>query len=388
MSQIRVIKRISMKVLKRGKVIQSSNMVDLGKRLQITQLNQALLFLKPVLSKDQILTDESSIKDYEKATYKTSVSILAILKPKNLIQLQQCLKIANRFSISVYTISRGKNWGLGSKTPTQTNVIILELSLMNQILDYSEDDGYLVVEPGVSFQQCYDFLNKKNSPFFINVIGGPPQASVIGNIIERGDGIGPLSERMSYVSNFEVLLSDGSIINSGFGSFTNSKIKHLFPHGIGPNTDGLFSQSNLGIVVKMTIWLSLHSKHFTLLLSSCNNDQQLISIISNIKTLYLNGTLKTPFYIWNDYKQVANVMQYPWKDMKNETPLNRQALNHFKSKYNFGKWNMMTALYPSSKVSKFALKYELKSCLKGNTSKKLFLDKFMFSVLRVYFNLY
>lgn len=35
-----------------------------------------------------------------------------------------------------------------------------------------------------------------------------------------------------------------------------NKCWQLFPYGFGPYNDGLFSQSNLGIVTKMGIWVS------------------------------------------------------------------------------------------------------------------------------------
>lgn len=40
-----------------------------------------------------------------------------------------------------------------------------------------------------------------------------------------------------------------------------NKCWQLFPYGFGPYNDGLFSQSNLGIVTKLGIWVSTYYAH-------------------------------------------------------------------------------------------------------------------------------
>ena len=67
----------------------------------------------------------------------------------------------------------------------------------------------------------------------------------------------------------DVVLPDGSLWRSGMGGLPNPKADPnappheqepnetyaLFNYGFGPYNDGIFSQSSLGIVVKMGIWL-------------------------------------------------------------------------------------------------------------------------------------
>lgn len=70
----------------------------------------------------------------------------------------------------------------------------------------------------------------------------------------------------------EVILPDGSLWRSGMGGLPNPKANKsdrpdqqapneawgLFNYGFGPYNDGIFSQSSLGIVVKMGIWLMVN----------------------------------------------------------------------------------------------------------------------------------
>ena len=67
----------------------------------------------------------------------------------------------------------------------------------------------------------------------------------------------------------DVVLPDGSLWRSGMGGIPNPKADPnappheqepnetyaLFNYGFGPYNDGIFSQSSLGIVVRMGIWL-------------------------------------------------------------------------------------------------------------------------------------
>ena len=51
-------------------------------------------------------------------------------------------------------------------------------------------------------------------------------------------------------------MADGSILRTGMGQLEQAKCWQLFKNGYGPGFDGLFNQSNYGIVVKMV--LSIH----------------------------------------------------------------------------------------------------------------------------------
>lgn len=70
----------------------------------------------------------------------------------------------------------------------------------------------------------------------------------------------------------EVVLPNGELMRTGMGAMPQpkkpgeplvplheepgNKCWQLFPYGFGPYNDGLFSQSNLGIVTKMGLWVS------------------------------------------------------------------------------------------------------------------------------------
>jgi 4-cresol dehydrogenase (hydroxylating) len=53
----------------------------------------------------------------------------------------------------------------------------------------------------------------------------------------------------------EVVLADGDIVRTGMGALPHAQTWQQFKYGMGPMVDGLFSQSNFGVVTKMGFWL-------------------------------------------------------------------------------------------------------------------------------------
>ena len=79
--------------------------------------------------------------------------------------------------------------------------------------------------------------------------------SVLGNAMERGGGYTPFGDHFGMHCGMEVVLPDGDVVRTGMGALPGSKTWHLFPYGYGPYLDGMFTQSNYGVVTKMGIQL-------------------------------------------------------------------------------------------------------------------------------------
>lgn len=173
--------------------------------------------------------------------------------------------MATQTGIAVYPVSGGKNWGYGSRLPTRDDTVILDLGRMNRIVEVNEELGYVVVEPGVTFRQLYDELRARRSGMRMSVPGTTPDASVLGNAVERGLGFGPPVERFSSVADMQIVLATGEVVHTGFSRFAEARCAHVHRYGVGPALGGLFSQSNLGVVSAMTFWLDPKPAAITLL---------------------------------------------------------------------------------------------------------------------------
>ncbi|MBT4836427.1 MAG: FAD-binding oxidoreductase [Methylococcales bacterium] len=270
-----------------------------------------------IVGKNHVISDSVALKTAETTTFATTQTIKAIVKPGDVQQIQACVKLAKQQNVSLYPISCGKNWGLGSKVPVQTDNVVLDLSRLNQISNYNEELGYFTVEPGVTFQQAYQFLLDRKSPFFSPVIGGSPQASLIGNMLERGDRIGPNLDKISGMSELEVVLANGQIIHTGLGHFQNSQATGADAWGVGPHVNGIFTQSNLGIVTKMTLHLTRKPNFFKSIYFMVDDQKKLPDLIKNIRLLIQEGAIaNNTLSLWNSYKILAKMGKFPTEIIK------------------------------------------------------------------------
>src|SRR5689334_21727430 len=106
-----------------------------------------------VVGKQNINTDAADLRAAERGTFATGHRIPAIVRPGNRAEVQECLRVANRHRCPIYPISSSRNWGYGSRVPAADNCILLDLGRMNRIVDFSEELGYVTVEPGVTQAQ-------------------------------------------------------------------------------------------------------------------------------------------------------------------------------------------------------------------------------------------
>ena len=180
----------------------------------------------------------------------------AAVAPETVEQVQKIVRTANQYSIPLYTISTGRNLAYGGSAPVYSGSVVLDLKRMNRILDLNEEQAYALVEPGVSYFDLYRRIRDRKMKLWIDC-PDPGWGSVIGNALDHGAGRTPLPYRDHFGAHcgMEVVLGTGDIVRTGMGALPESKQWQHFQYGAGPSSDGLFAQSNLGVVTKMGFWL-------------------------------------------------------------------------------------------------------------------------------------
>jgi 4-cresol dehydrogenase (hydroxylating) flavoprotein subunit len=268
--------------------------------------------LKEIVGANNVITDAVYLEAAETTNYYTDKKIRLSVKPSTTEQLQQCIILANECAITVYPISRGCNWGYGSRVPIADNSILVELSNMNRILDYNEQLGYVTLEPGVTFQQLFEFLREKKSELILSATGGSTGSSLVGNAIERGIGTGLYADRFASVCGIEAVLPNGEIVASGFGRYGTHTATNVYRWGSGPSIDGLFSQSNFGIVTKLTQWLLKLPEYFQLVAYRLKDNNRLPALMDKLQDLAASGLVRPTITMYNDFRVLSTVMQYPF----------------------------------------------------------------------------
>lgn len=340
-----------------------------------------------VVGAEHISTHAPDLRAAERGTFPTGHSIPAIVRPANREQVQACLRIANRRRCPVYPISSGRNWGYGSRVPASDGCVLLDLGRMNRIVDYSEELGYVTVEPGVTQAQLQAFLAERNSNLWMDATGASPECSLVGNVVERGFGHTPYGDHFAHSCALEVVLPSGEVLETGFARFPAATAAPLYRWGVGPVLDGLFSQSNFGVVTRMTIWLMPAPEYFQAYYFQCPGQEQLPAIIDALRPLRMNGTIRSSSHIGNDYKVLSALEQYPWKATSGRTPLQGDVLDKLRRELRIGAWNGSGALYGTRAQVKEARRL-ITEALKGKAARLQFLDDGRLAMAERYAGIY
>jgi 4-cresol dehydrogenase (hydroxylating) len=178
----------------------------------------------------------------------------AAVAPDSVEQVQAIVRIANTYKIPLWTVSTGRNLGYGGASPAYSGSVVVDLKRMNRILEVNDKIHYAVVEPGVSYFDLYRYIQDRKLNVWIDP-ADPGWGSPVGNALERGGGRTPMRDHWNAVCGLEVVLANGEVLRTGMGALPGSEVWHQYKYGFGPLVDGLFSQSNFGIVTRMGIWL-------------------------------------------------------------------------------------------------------------------------------------
>jgi hypothetical protein len=180
----------------------------------------------------------------------------AAVAPSKVEEVQSIVRTANRYRVPLYAISTGKNLGYGGSAPAYSGCVVVDLKRMNRIIEVNETNAFALVEPGVSYFDLYRYIQGHKLKVWIDC-PDPGWGSVVGNAIDRGGGYTSASYRNHFDSHcgMEVVLPSGELLRTGMGAIPDAKTWQQYKSGCGPWIDGIFSQSNFGIVTKMGFWL-------------------------------------------------------------------------------------------------------------------------------------
>lgn len=219
----------------------------------------------------------------------------AIVYPGSTQEVQTIVKWANKFNIPLWPVSMGRNMGYGGAAPRVPGSIVIDLGKrMNKILKIDAHNASCVVEPGVSYFALYEEIQKRRLPLWIDTpdLGG---GSVLGNAIDRGVGYTPMGDHFANHCGMEVVLPNGEILRTGMGALpgkdgVDNPCWQSFQPAYGPYSDGIFSQSNFGVVTKMGFWLMHETGHQSYMFTFPREDD-FPRIVEAIRPLAQKGIL-------------------------------------------------------------------------------------------------
>jgi 4-cresol dehydrogenase (hydroxylating) len=144
----------------------------------------------------------------------------------------------------------------------------------------------------------------------------------------------------------EVVLPSGEILKTGGGPTENYRCWNTYKWGIGPYVDGLFAQSNLGIVVKAGVWLMPEPEAFDFLAFQYTaKDHELGNLVDDMRWLIAQGFLQSRPHLANDFAMLCIVSQYPHELLKGDPCLSPEAIRIWRQRHGVGSWTCGLGLY-------------------------------------------
>ena len=299
---------------------------------------------KSILGTDHATAEPAVLERYATTTLPRPRKPAAVLQPSTAKEVAAVVEVARRHTVPLYPISRGRNWGYGDACAPTDGQAIMDLSRMNRIVEINDELAYAVIEPGVTQGQLAAALREGGHRLFLDCTGAGPDASIVGNILERGIGHTPYGVRDLSVSGFDVVLGDGRVLRTGFGHYAAAQAAHLYSRGIGPSLDGLFAQSNLGIVVRAGIWLMPQTEAFKMFVAFVPENEDLSALIDALRGLKLAGSIRSVAHIANDLRLITGSMTYP-RGRADGAPLDETLRRALRRESGIGAWGVSAGLY-------------------------------------------
>jgi 4-cresol dehydrogenase (hydroxylating) len=134
-------------------------------------------------------------------------------------------------------------------------------------------------------------------------------------------------------------------MRTGMGAVPGSNSWQLFPYGFGPYPDGLFTQSNLGIVTKMGIALMQRPPGSATFLVTFDKEDDLARVVDIMLPLRINMAPLQNVPVLRNIILDAGVVSRRSEWYDGVGPLPAEAIEKMKSELNLGYWNLYGTVY-------------------------------------------
>ncbi|WP_374074577.1 FAD-binding oxidoreductase [Bdellovibrio bacteriovorus] len=240
-------------------------------------MSTALIDLESFLQKDQIKTDEESLKYWGKdwTTY-FDIKASAIVFPRSTEDVVGLVKWARKNKIAL--VPSGGRTGLsGSAVATQGEVVV-SFDQMNKIKDFSPVDQSVVIEPGVVTEALQEFAHSKHL-FYPVDFAATGSSQMGGNIATNAGGIKVVRYGLTreWIAGLKVVTGTGEVLELNNGLVKNATgydLRHLF---VG-------SEGTLGFIVEATIKLAPAPPPMKVLVMAVSGLDAVMKIFAEFKT--------------------------------------------------------------------------------------------------------
>jgi 4-cresol dehydrogenase (hydroxylating) len=323
-------------------------------------------------------------------------SLMAVITLTQSNEIKTLLDLANQcatdetLAFSLYPISTGKNWGYGTSQPAglTKNIILLDLGQLTSIKHFDSELGLVTIEPGVTQQQLSDYLQLNDHDYMVPVTGAGPDCSILANALERGYGITPYTDHFSAVTSIQGYWANGRPYQSAVNELDASDEKFVdktFKWGVGPYLDGLFTQSNLGVVSQMTIRLAKKKADFTSFFIQMQDDALLEKAVPLIRRVLQDYEGIVGSINLMDQRRLLSMFATPPQDDDAHQVMNNQDIKKLAKELQAPSWTIVGSIYGSVGVVS-AVKKEINAIFKQLPCKRIYSNSLLIFVANTVFD--
>ncbi len=221
----------------------------------------------------------------------------AAVAPSSVEEVQQVVRVANRYRTPLFPISTGRNYAYGGASANLSGSVIVDLKRMNRILRVDDERNFALVEPGVTYFDMWRHIQERGLRVWIDP-ADVAWGGLVGNALDRGMGytLPYFRDHANAVCGVEVVLANGDVMRTGMGALPDADTWQEYRHGFGPDPAGLFPQGNFGIVTKMGFRLMPQPEHYRTGLIRVPRRRDLIPLVNNVNYFSDSHMIGEAFY--------------------------------------------------------------------------------------------
>ncbi len=264
---------------------------------------------------------------------------VGVALPADIDQLRAILSIAADNNVALWVQPNSAANGATADAGTDKDILVIDQSRMNRIVEVSTGGAYALVEPGVNYIQLNDYLEENNTGLWVDCDRNGLN-SVSGSVSAREFGYTAYGDHTMMQCGMEIMLADGELVRLGMGAMPNSNTWQLAKYAYGPYLDGLFMQSGLGIVTKMGIWLMPAPPAYQPFAVTLSNDSDLAQAVEILRSFKVNMIIPNTVVISNALLDAA-----PFTSRDNFVVGNNIDTDQVAAWHGLGQWSLYGALY-------------------------------------------
>jgi hypothetical protein len=162
-------------------------------------------------------------------------------------------------------------------------------------------------------------------------------------------GFGQHFSHHQVMAGLEVMLADGELVRTGQWGISNSPSGFLSKFTFGPSVEGLFLQSNMGVVTKLSIWMMPQPEAFMCCSFSMPAFEDIEVMVDTFGQLRRDGTV--PNCVWMTSLIETLCISGRREDFwKGEGPIPEWRMAELQKELNVGHWLARWGLYGSKRI--------------------------------------